>query len=209
MKKMYTAALALLLSLYGCSAAPEINEFEGVITKKVGSSVTVESIGGAIPEGNLVSFSSANLADNGAEVGDTVTVTFDGKVLESYPLQISASGWDIVPQSSAGTVSMSLSAITPEGCKVTFINNRDSAYHFFGYGIQKVSATGEWELIGGKYFDAESSWTVDSGCSTEIKINWKNYCGALPEGSYRLVYQYLANTDGADKALLLFAEFTV
>ena len=113
MKKIYSAALALLLSLYGCSAAPEISEFEGVITERSGSSVTVESTGGDIAEGSLVSFSAANLADNGAQVGDTVSVMFDGNVRESYPLQITASGWDIVPQSAAGAVTMSVSAVTP------------------------------------------------------------------------------------------------
>lgn len=207
MKKIYSAALALLLSLYGCSAAPKISEFEGVITAKAGSSVTVESTGGDIPEGSLVSFSAANLADNGAEVGDTVSVTFDGEVRESYPLQISASEWDLVPKSAAGAAAISVSAVTPEGCKVTFTNSRESACGFFGYGIEKIGENGEWELMGGKYSDDDSRWTVDPGCSTEIKLNWRSYCGALPEGSYRLVYQCLAN--GADKALLLYAEFTV
>lgn len=207
MKKIYSAALALLLSLYGCSAAPKISEFEGVITERSGSSVTVESTGGDIAEGSLVSFSAANLADNGAEVGDTVSVMFDGNVRESYPLQITASGWDIVPQSAAGTVGISVSAVTPEGCKVNFTNNRDKAYSFFGYGIERQNAAGEWELLGGEYSDDDSHWTVDPGCSTEIKLNWRAYCGALPEGTYRLVYRYLA--DGADKAMMVYDEFTV
>ena len=207
MKKIYSAALALLLSLYGCSAASKISEFEGVITERNGSSVTVESVGGDIAEGSLVSFSAANLADNGAEVGDTVSVMFDGNVRETYPLQITASGWDIVPQSAEGAVTMSVSAVTPEGCKISFTNNRDKAYSFFGYGIEQQNAAGEWELLGGEYADDDSRWTVDPGCSTEIKLNWRDYCGALPEGTYRLVYQYLAN--GADKALMLYDEFTV
>lgn len=207
MKKIYSAALALLLSFYGCSAAPEISEFEGVITERSGSSVTVESTGGDIAEGNLVSFSAANLADNGAEVGDTVSVTFDGYVRASYPLQIDASGWDIVPKSAAGTAAISVSAVTPDGCKVTFTNSRESACGFFGYGIEKIGESGEWELMGGKYSDDDSRWMVDPGCSTEIKLNWRDYCGALPEGTYRLVYQYLA--DGADKALMLYDDFTV
>lgn len=207
MKKIYSAALALLLSFYGCSAAPEISEFEGVITDRTDSSVTVESTGGAIPEGSLVSFSAANLADNGAEVGDTVSVMFDGNVRESYPLQITASGWDIVPQSSAGVLAMTVSAVTPDGCKVSFTNNRDRAYTFSGYGIERQNAAGEWELLDGEYADDSTRWTVDPGCSTEMKLNWREYCGALPKGAYRLVYQYTA--DGSDKALALYDEFTV
>ena len=86
MKKLYTAALALLLSLYGCSAQTEMSEFKGVITEKSDSGlVTVESTGGDIEKGSLVSFSTENLADNGAKVGDTVVVAFDGEIAETYP----------------------------------------------------------------------------------------------------------------------------
>lgn len=207
MKKIYSAALALLLSFYGCSAAPEISEFEGVITERSGSSVTVESTGGDIAEGNLVSFSAANLADNGAGVGDSVSVAFDGEIRETYPLGVTAVSWDIMPQSAAGAVSVFVSAVTPEGCKITFTNNRNTSCAFFGYGIERQNAAGDWELLGRKYADDNTRWMVDPGCSTEIKLNWRDYCGALPEGTYRLVYQYLA--DGADKALMLYDEFTV
>ena len=152
MKKIYSAALALLLSFYGCSAAPEISEFEGVITERSGSSVTVESTGGDIAEGNLVSFSAANLADNGAGVGDSVSVAFDGEIRKTYPLGVTAVSWDILPQSAAGAVSVFVSAVTPEGCKITFTNNRNTSCAFFGYGIERQNAAGEWELLGSKYF---------------------------------------------------------
>ena len=208
MKKLYTAALALLLSLYGCSAQTEMSEFKGVITEKSDSGlVTVESTGGDIEKGSLVSFSTANLADNGAKVGDTVVVAFDGEIAETYPLQITASGWDLVLQSEVGAVAMSVYSVTPEGCKVTFTNGRDVSYNFFGYKIEKKIAGGSWEPINDEYYEDESSWKVGPGCSTEIKLNWKDYCGDLPKGKYRLVYQYLC--DGKDKALLLSSEFTV
>ena len=206
MKKLYTASLALILALYGCSSQPKISEFEGIITKKDDSGfVLAESVGGDIEKASLVSFSSAKLADNGAAVGDTVSVTFDGEIRESYPLQITAESWDLVFRSENSSLYISISAVTPEGCKVSFTNNRDTAYIFFGYGIEKRDSSGEWKLISDEYSNDESTWKVEPGCSTEIKLNWTKYCGELSKGEYRLIYQYFA--DGADKALLIHSEF--
>ena len=61
-----------------------------------------------------ITFSTANLGDIGVAVGDTLTITFNGIVLESYPAQITASKWAILEKAQGADSSHSSGIDTDE-----------------------------------------------------------------------------------------------
>lgn len=95
--------LALVLLFAGCANGGgdvdggETN-FDAVILELNGSSVLVEPLeGDAIcRSADKVSFSAGDLDDIDTKVGDAVTVTYTGGVMESYPAQVRAVSWSIL-----------------------------------------------------------------------------------------------------------------
>ena len=60
--------------------------------------------------GDRVSFETGNLAPIDISVGDTVTIWFDGHVMESYPVQIAAISWALL-QTNTEPKSISITGI--------------------------------------------------------------------------------------------------
>ena len=98
-KSIICLLLAALLLLVACGKqeeAPELS-FRGIIIERTKTSVTVEVAEDEDERSSsdLISFSVADLARIGAEVGDTVKVIYTGVIMESYPAQVVATGWSI------------------------------------------------------------------------------------------------------------------
>lgn len=102
MKQLIAVILAvLMLVLTACSTpedtSPEMT-FRGVIVERVNDSVTVE-VAEDEEERNssdLIRFSVSGLTPLDAAVGDTVSITYTGVIMESYPAQVVATGWKIL-----------------------------------------------------------------------------------------------------------------
>lgn len=107
MKKFKILCLCMtwIMLLAGCGAADakeqeESVSFTAVIQEVNDQSVVVE----ALPEEQLsgqFSFGTADLDDIGAAVGDTVKVVFDGDIMETYPMQIRVSEWEMVEKAES------------------------------------------------------------------------------------------------------------
>jgi len=112
MKKYFFLLLAFTLLFSGCAKAPPKNTdtiadegesangeytFNAVIKSIDESGVLVEVCEGEdlLRSSDQITFSHKDLDDIIAEVGDTVTVTYNGVVMESYPAQITALSWRI------------------------------------------------------------------------------------------------------------------
>ena len=112
MKKYFFLLLAFTLLFSGCAKAPPKNTdtiadegesangeytFNAVIKSIDESGVLVEVCEGEdlLRSSDQITFSHKDLDDIIAEVGDTVTVTYNGVVMESYPAQITALSWSI------------------------------------------------------------------------------------------------------------------
>lgn len=95
-------ALIFVLLLSACSGLAadgpggEMN-FDGQILEIYDGGVLVEPVEGEDirSSSDKISFSTDELDDIGAQMGDTVTVRYSGEVMESYPAQVIALGWSI------------------------------------------------------------------------------------------------------------------
>jgi len=108
MRKVVLAVLsgfAAVLLFAACSkgGGDEAN-FNARILEMHENSVLVEPLNGENirRSSDKISFSTKGLDDIGASVGDTVTVTYTGGVMESYPAQIRAVSWSMYQKASPG-----------------------------------------------------------------------------------------------------------
>lgn len=71
--------------------------FIATVVEINGSSATVEPVEGEneLYSGDRISFSIENLENIGAEVGSVVEVSYTGDIMETYPAQVSATGWEL------------------------------------------------------------------------------------------------------------------
>lgn len=101
MKKLIICtAIIMALAFGGCSGkVPEAADvsFKALILEINGDSVLVEPLEGEDERrsSDKISFSKSGLDDLG-EPGDTVSITYGGEIMESYPAQLVATGWSLV-----------------------------------------------------------------------------------------------------------------
>ena len=107
MKKYLAAFLALCMScsLWGCAASDDPEgtvsqgaDFVATIQEVYQNSVLVEPVEGEdeLRSSDQITFGTQELPDIGAEVGDQVRIFYNGEIMESYPAQIRATGWEMV-----------------------------------------------------------------------------------------------------------------
>jgi len=93
------AALVLALFLGRWSDQPASSEhFVGQILEIHNGTVLIEPAANdpIRSSGDRVIVGTANMPNIGAIVGSPVVIYFDGRVMESYPLQVHATGWELV-----------------------------------------------------------------------------------------------------------------
>lgn len=80
------------------SAGAGNESFAGKILEMNGNSVLVEVLEGEEirRSADQITFGIGELEELDVKVGDTVEVTYSGEVMESYPGQIVALGWEVV-----------------------------------------------------------------------------------------------------------------
>ena len=100
MKKYLSLTLfiiTVLMLLAGCAGLRNQASLKGRILEIYENSVLVEPLSGESirMSSDKISFLTQSLAKIGVSVGDIVTVTYTGEVMESYPAQIRAVSWSI------------------------------------------------------------------------------------------------------------------
>ena len=107
MKKILWMVLALVLLLTGCGKQNKVQgtAFCGVIEELSKTSAVVLVAEGEEERSSAdrISFGIAELESIGAKVGDTVEVTYTGVIMEMYPAQVIATGWNLVETSAEAT----------------------------------------------------------------------------------------------------------
>ena len=100
MKKIWWMVLALALLLTGCGKQNKVQgaSFYGVIEELSKTSAVVLVAEGEEERSSAdrISFGIAELKSIGAKVGDTVEVHYTGVIMETYPAQVVATGWEMV-----------------------------------------------------------------------------------------------------------------
>ncbi len=91
-------------------------------------------------------------------------------------------------------VSMSLIEDTLKSTQATFLltNNTDHEISYRdAYHLEEKNSDGEWEEFVGT---ASATWSdktiaVAAGEAMELPINWKNLCGGISKGEYRMIIE--------------------
>jgi len=93
---MMTAVLLLTTACGKEKAVPEA-KFFGIITEVSKTHAVVEVAEGEEERASadLISFGTADLEKIGAEIGDTVEVTYTCVIMETYPAQVIATAWEL------------------------------------------------------------------------------------------------------------------
>lgn len=90
----------MILAISGCSQKSSGTEyrFTGTILEINGNRVLVEALEGEDirRSSDKIEFSSGELEDIQAKVGDTVSIVYSGEIMETYPAQITALSWSVV-----------------------------------------------------------------------------------------------------------------
>lgn len=91
-------------------------------------------------------------------------------------------------------VSLSLVEDTLKSTQATFLLTNDTDHEIIcldAYHLEEKNSDGEWEEFVGT---ASATWkeetiTVPAGETTELPINWKNLCGGIGKGEYRMILE--------------------
>ena len=196
MKKYFFLLLAFTLLFSGCAKAPPKNTdtiadegesangeytFNAVIKSIDESGVLVEVCEGEdlLRSSDQITFSHKDLDDIIAEVGDTVTVTYNGVVMESYPAQITALSWRIFKKHNPTTSKNPHARFTVDDLEENFILAEYSYEDV--YMSAKLPTWWEYETI--PYGSEAMSREFDNGFGLCF---WDE---STPELSFRLLYQ--------------------
>lgn len=136
-----TVACALLLLFSGC--AKKEASFDGVVMEIHENSVLVAPCEGEdiLRSADRISFSAADLSDIEAEVGDTVSVTYSGDVMESYPAQVTAVKWSIKEK---GSIEQEMS-IMPYSEELKLAENTKTAEYSYEDVYMSLTLPEGWE----------------------------------------------------------------
>lgn len=202
------AALAVAAAaLTGCRAAGETFTATIIDVRENSISVIAENAG----------FDEATVGVAGVEtdfeyvVGQTVEITYSGDVMETYPVQLTATAVRLVSQPEARVmadgVTMDIAFTSATACTLTIYDGNEAHTYGRWYCIERLE-NGEWVTqpvaYDGNYaFTAEGYGTSSGVLVMEEDFGW--LYGELPAGTYRLVKDVYM--DGATRYVA--AEFAV
>lgn len=203
MKNVFTAALLLMfciITLTGCNR--DINKetetsFRAQVLEVYEDSLLVSPLDGEdiLRSSDKIAFSTKDLSDLGAEVGDTVIVVYTGDIMESYPAQINAIGLNLLSEiqiSNVPNVEMTVneSTVTATGLKLTIVDNNEIAFVYGEwYSIERYEHNTWLEqpvVIEGDYGFDDIGYMVTDG-KVEFDIDWEWLYGSLTAGKYRIL----------------------
>ena len=180
-KNIILAALFVAAALFaGCSATGSQINFNAVILELNGDSVLVEACvdDDIRRSSDKITFSSKDLDKIDAQAGDTVTVTYTGGIMESYPAQVRAVSWSILqkaeeekpettPLSTAHLSDSTVAEYSVEGVSMSIALPN-------GWSYETIAAEPHAERFGIKFWpDNEPSVEL----SLEYHVNGIGLCG--------------------------------
>ena len=208
MKRLFILSLCFLLALtsVGCSREKEpdtntnatmnLATFKAQVVKVYAESILVRPCEGS---NELNSADSIHILTKNFDIdlksGDTIEITYDGMIAESYPAQIhNVFNIKVVEEESFDFgIILSAKDITPTGMTL-LINQKDGA--FLGELMMgseyclEIFNDGIWQSVPTIIEDygwTSEAYTVNLNNETQLKINWEWLYGELPEGNYRII----------------------
>lgn len=152
MKKFKILCLCMIwiMLLAGCGAADAKEQEESVSFTAVVRDVNEQSVVvEALPEEQVsgqFSFGTADLSDIGAAVGDTVKVVFEGDIMETYPMQILVSEWEMVEKAeSPEPAEQAEPDESPETMAMELDFEDSTLVYYADAGTMMLTLPGGWE----------------------------------------------------------------
>lgn len=187
MKRLLSLTLALLLAVFsGCNAAKGAGEyaFQATIMELNGDFVLAMPLEGEDirRSSDLVSFSKKDLEELGAAEGDTVSVIYNGEVMESYPAQVVALGWSLLEKTE-----MEIPA--ESAAPAAQIEKAEAEYRYQNV-YMKVALPEGWAYSVRTYEDGERDLANEDAGSINFGISF------WPQDASALRFEILYNQQG-------------
>lgn len=225
MKKIM-AVLMCVLTLSGCTRIAQ-QPLKASFTAKVMGVYEKSLLINVTDQGNsgmsvgTPAYIGRSEAEESFSAGDILKITFDGMIMETYPVQL---GKIYSIEKIQGVVipdwgiTLTAENVTASGLTVVCTHSGDTASEFGtgAYYVIEQKKGSSWLRVGYKDLSEwEVGWddvlyTITSNGKTEFDVDWNWLYGELPSGEYRIGKEIMCfDSSGKYEKAMFYAEFTV